>query len=67
MNKIRLISLFSGYDSQSLAMERLKRNFPDFDYELVAWCEIDETAIHAHNALFPQFALWTWTMPTLTI
>ncbi len=41
MNKIRLISLFSGYDSQALAMERLKRDFPDFDYELVAWCEID--------------------------
>ena len=56
MDEIRLISLFSGYDSQALAMERLKRDFPDFDYELVAWCEIDETAIHAHNALFPQWA-----------
>lgn len=56
MDEIRLISLFSGYDSQALAMERLKRDFPDFDYELVAWCEIDVTAIHAHNALFPQWA-----------
>lgn len=54
--KIRLVSLFSGYDSQALAMERLKRDFPDFDYELVAWCEIDKMAIHVHNALFPQWA-----------
>lgn len=52
-----MISLFSGYDSQALAMERLKRDFgAQFDYELVAWCEIDEMAIHAHNALFPQWA-----------
>lgn len=57
MEKIRLMTLFSGYDSQALAMERLKRDFSkQFDYELVAWCEIDEAAIHAHNALFPQ---WT--------
>lgn len=57
MDKIRQITLFSGYDSQALAMERLKRDSPaQFDYELVAWCEIDEMAIHAHNALFPK---WT--------
>ncbi len=57
MQKIRLITLFSGYDSQALAMERLKRDFPnDFDYELVAWCEIEPSAIKAHNALFPQWS-----------
>lgn len=59
MNKIRLISLFSGYDSQALSMERLKQNTPpqcQFDYELVAWCEIDANAIKAHNVLFPQWA-----------
>ena len=59
MNKIRLISLFSGYDSQALSMERLKQNTPpqcQFDYELVAWCEIDDNAIKAHNVLFPQWA-----------
>lgn len=57
MKKIRMITLFSGYDSQALAMEPLKRDFGlQFDYELVAWCEIDEMAIHAHNALFPQWA-----------
>lgn len=37
-------------------MERLKQSFPDFDYELVGWSEIDKYAIQAHNALFPQWA-----------
>lgn len=37
-------------------MERLKRDYPDkFDYELVAWCEIDKAACMAHDALFPQW------------
>ena len=54
--KIRVVTLCSGYDSQCLALERLKENFPNFDYELVAWAEIDKYAIQAHNALFPQ---WT--------
>lgn len=57
MKKIRLTTLFSGYDSQALAMERLKRDWGgQLDYELVAWCEIDKDAIKAHNALFPQLA-----------
>lgn len=54
--KINVATLFSGYDSQCLALERLKKNFPDFDYELIAWSEIDKYAIQAHNALFPQWA-----------
>lgn len=56
MRKIRLVTLFSGYDSQALAMERLMRDCPGFDYELVAWCEIEDAAIKAHNALFPQWS-----------
>jgi DNA (cytosine-5)-methyltransferase 1 len=37
-------------------MQRLKNNFPDdFDFELVAWCEVDAAAIKAHDALFPQW------------
>lgn len=55
-NPLRVGTLFSGYDSQCLALERLKKDFPDFDYELVAWCEIEPSAITAHNALFPQWA-----------
>lgn len=61
---LRVVTLCSGYDSQCLAFERLKRDFPPFDYELVAWSEFDPTsktqlnkqpAVVAHNALFPQW------------
>ena len=55
-NPLRVITLCSGYDSQCLALERLHQDFPDFYYELVAWSEIDEHAIRAHNVLFPQWA-----------
>lgn len=53
---IRVFTAFSGYDSQCLALERLKRDHPEFEYELVGWSEIDKYAIQAHNALFPQWA-----------
>lgn len=55
-NPLKVVTLFSGYDAQCLALNRLKENFPQFDYELVAWCEIEKSAIMAHNALFPQWA-----------
>ena len=54
--KIRVATLCSGYDSQCLALDRLKRDFPDFDYELMWWSDIDKYAIKAHDALFPQWA-----------
>lgn len=63
-NPLRVVTLCSGYDSQCLALERLKQNFPQFDYELVAWSEFDpeskaplkrQPAVIAHNALFPQW------------
>ena len=53
--KINVVTLCSGYDAQCLALERLKHNYSDFDYELVAWAEVDKYAIQAHNALFPQW------------
>ena len=62
---LRVVTLCSGYDSQCLAFERLKQNYPDFDYELVAWSEWDpestlptdkQPAVIAHKALFPQWA-----------
>lgn len=62
---LRVVTLCSGYDSQCLALERLKRDFQPFDYELVAWSEFDpvsktpldkQPAVVAHNALFPQWA-----------
>jgi len=64
-NPLRVVTLCSGYDSQCLALERLKREFPPFDHELVAWAEYDplsktptpyQPAQKAHNALFPQWA-----------
>jgi len=53
MEKIRVFTAFSGFDSQCLALNRLKENYPGFDYELVGWSEIDKYAIKAHDALFP--------------
>ena len=51
---LRVATAFSGYDSQKMALERLHKAFPNFCYELVAWSEIDENAITAHNAVFPE-------------
>ena len=57
MNKIRVFTAFSGYDSQCIALDRLAEAYPDrFSYELVGWSEIDKNAIKAHNALYPQWA-----------
>ena len=63
-NMLRVVTLCSGYDSQCLALNRLKENFYEFDYELIAWSEFDpesnvpldrQPAVIAHNALFPQW------------
>ena len=54
--KLRVFTAFSGYDSQCLALDRLKRDYPAFDYELIGWSEIDKYAIRAHNAIYPQWA-----------
>lgn len=51
--KIRVFEAFAGYGSQSLALERLKGDFPNFDYEVVGISEIDKYAIDAYNALHP--------------
>lgn len=47
---LRVTTLFSGYDSQCLALRRL-----GVDFDLVAWCEIDEDARKAHDLLFPEY------------
>ena len=63
-NPLKVVTLCSGYDSQCLALERLKTVYPEFDYELIAWSEFDpesktpldkQPAVVAHNALFPQW------------
>lgn len=64
-NPLRVATLCSGYDSQALAMRRLKEVYPEFDFKLVAWSEFDpesnqplekQPAIIAHNALFADEA-----------
>lgn len=69
-NKLRVATLCSGYESQGLALRRLRENYPDFDFELVAWSEFDpespnvplerQPAVIAHNALFPECADKNW-------
>ena len=54
--KLKVFTAFSGYDSQCLALKRLHEMYPDFDYELIGWSEIDSYAIQAHNILFPEAA-----------
>ena len=51
MEKIKVFTAFSGYDSQCMALDKL-----GIDYELVGWSEIDKFAIQAHNAVYPQWA-----------
>jgi site-specific DNA-cytosine methylase len=55
MDKLKVVTLFSGYDSQCLSLDRLHENYPQFDYELIAWSEIDSYAIQAHNVIYPQY------------
>lgn len=55
-NPLKVVTLCSGYDSQCLALNRIKQNYSEFAYELIAWAEVDKYAIQAHNVLFPQYA-----------
>ena len=49
--KLRVYEAFAGYGSQRLALERLKRQYPDFDYEVVMISEIDRYAISAYQSV----------------
>lgn len=51
---IRIFESFSGYGSQSMAMERLRRDYLGVEYEVVGISEIDKYAIEAYNALHPN-------------
>lgn len=64
-NPLRVVTLCSGYDSQCLALNRLREHYPEFDYKLIAWAEFDpessapidrQPAVIAHKALFPDSA-----------
>ena len=40
--KINVVTLCSGYDSQCLALNEIRKMHSDFDYLLVGWSEIDK-------------------------
>lgn len=48
---VKVFESFAGYGSQSMALERIKKENPDFDYEVVGISEIDKYAIQAYNAI----------------
>ena len=50
-NPLRVVSTFSGYDSQFLSLDYI-----GIPWVCVAWSEIEPNAIKAHNALYPQYA-----------
>ena len=54
--KIKVFTICSGYDSQCMALDMLKKEFDSFDYELVGWSEIDPHAIELHNLFYPQWS-----------
>lgn len=51
---LRCFYAFAGYNSQKMALQRLADNFPGFHHVCVGWSEIDENAIKANNAVFPE-------------
>lgn len=50
-NPLTVVELFAGYGSQRMALERLKRDFPPFDFKVLAFAEIDRYALAAYEAV----------------
>lgn len=50
-NPLTVIELFAGYGSQHIALERIKNDFPEFDYKVLAIAEIDKYALAAYEAI----------------
>ena len=50
-NPLTVVELFAGYGSQRMALERLKRDFPPFDFKVLAIAEIDRYALAAYEAV----------------
>lgn len=49
--KIRVFEAFAGYGSQAMALNRLRENYHQFDYEVVGISEIDKYALQAYQAV----------------
>lgn len=55
--KVNYISLCSGYGAECIAFRRLKRDWGgQFDFDCLAWAEIESAAIKAHDAIHPEYA-----------
>lgn len=54
--KVNVVSLCSGYDAPVMALKRLKRTYPQFNFNLIAWSEIAPNAIKSHDAVHPELA-----------
>lgn len=54
--KINIVTLCSGMEAQGQALKRLCTDYPELEWDLLAWSEIDSNAIKAHNAVFPEYA-----------
>lgn len=54
--KLRVFEAFAGYGSQAMALQRLHRNYPQFNYEVVGISEIDPYAIKAYRAVHGEAA-----------
>ena len=52
----RILTTFSGYDSQLMAADVLAQQHPDFHWTCVGWSDIDKYACQMHDLIFPQFA-----------
>lgn len=48
---LRVFEAFAGYGSQHLAFNRIRKQFPEFDFKVVGISEIDRYAIQAYKAI----------------
>lgn len=48
---LRVFESFAGYGSQSVALQRLKKNFPGFNYKVVGISEVEMNALAAYRAI----------------
>lgn len=54
---IRVATLFSGYDSQLMALiAAIKKSKSRFSSTLACWCDIERSVQSIHNVVFPEYA-----------
>lgn len=55
-NTVRVFEAFAGYGSQSIALQRLSADRPEFQFEVVGISEIDKHAVCAYRAIHGEAA-----------